>query len=307
MSESPPTMTTRSSPSAQRVAVVTSLAALISVAVNAALVWLAKALDSSLQDYSHFRLYDYGTLTVVGVACAGLAWYYATSNLASPRATFFRIALGVTVVLWLPDGWLLLKHEPTRAVIFLIVMHVAVALITYNLLVFAAPVGPHDASVAAVAPARERRDETSADSAPAVPHVVWVAMMITVGVEFVVGLIGMLSVPFSRPSGWLTHRGEAIYLVHAALGGALGIAALAIAFHVSRQVSTHRVERIAAWSGLWGVFIGAIGGVLCVYHPIRLEGLALMFIGVSVAFFGYLMPMIDEAPATTSSTAPTAP
>ena len=37
--------------------------------------------------------------------------------------------------------------------------------------------------------------------------------------------------------------------------------------------------------------------VLCVSHALRLLGMALMFVGVSVAFFGYLIPMIDDARA----------
>jgi hypothetical protein len=119
--------------------------------------------------------------------------------------------------------------------------------------------------------------------------------MVAVTVEFLAGLVGMLYVPFNRPDGWLAHRGEAIYLAHAVLGGLLGVAAVAVVFHLSRRTPVHRVERIAAVSGLCGVLVGAIGGVLCVSHPLRLLGMALMFLGVSVAFFGYLIPMIDDA------------
>ena len=89
----------RTFPSGLRVAVVTAIAAIASVIVNAALVWIAKASDASLQDYSHFRLSDYGTLSVVGVAGAGVAWYIASRYLATPRVVFFRVAIAVTLVL----------------------------------------------------------------------------------------------------------------------------------------------------------------------------------------------------------------
>jgi hypothetical protein len=281
------------------VAVVTSLASLASVIVNATLVWLAKAFDPSLRNYSHFRLWDYGTLTVLGVTAAGAAWYLATRSLPSPRHTFFRVAVIVTLALWVPDLWLLIKHEPTRAVVFLVIMHAAVALITYNLLVYSAPVGARaTARTGAVATRAPGAAFEQVETSTRVSRGVWVALMIAVGVEFLAGLVGMIYVPFSRPDGWLAHRGETIYLLHAVLGGLLGIAALAVVLHVSRRTQCHRVDRIAAVSGLCGTLVGALGGLLCVSHPLRLLGMALMFVGVSVAFFGYLIPLIDEVPVT---------
>ena len=292
-------------PSALRVAVITVLSALASIVVNAGLVWLAKASDPSLQHYSHFRLWDYGTLTAVGVVAAGAAWYVATRNLPTPRHTFFRVAVVVTLALWVPDTWLLIKHEPTRAVIFLVVMHATVALITYNFLIYGAPVGAGaltgDGAVATWAPRALERDAT----ATRVPRGVWVALMIAVVFDFLAGLVGMVYVPFNRPDGWLSHRGETIYLLHAVLGGLLGVAAVAVVFHLSRQKPIHRVDRVAAVSGLCGVLLGAIGGVLCVSHPLRLLGMALMFLGVAVAFFGYLIPMIDDAHPISGDTSPT--
>jgi len=300
MSEPSPVTEIPSWPSGLRVVIVTSLATIASVLANAALAWLATSFDPALQHYSYFRLLDYGALTVVGVICAGVAWYFATRNLAAPRHTLFQVAVAATIVLWVPDVWLLIKHEPTRAVIFLIVMHLAVALITYNLLVFAAPMGVRDATTVA-APMPRSIEVVQDDAAPErVPRVVWVILMIAVAVEFFAGLVGMLYVPFNRPDGWLAHRGEAIYLVHAILGGLLGVAALAVVFQVVRRTQVHRVERVAAVSGLVGMLIGALGGALCVSHPLRLLGMALMFAGVSVAFFGYLIAMIDDTHPLTS-------
>src|ERR1035438_5709952 len=180
-SSSPTVTTVNGWPSARRVTLVTMLSALASLVVNAALVWLATAFDPPLQHYSHFRLSDYGTLTIVGVAGAGVAWYLAARILTTPRRTFFRVAVVVMVVLWVPDVWLLIKHEPTRAVVFLVIMHAAVALITYNFLVHAAPVGVHDVTSAAVAPHLHRAGALDADEPPTrVSRGVWVFLLVTV-------------------------------------------------------------------------------------------------------------------------------
>ena len=59
---------------------------------------------------------------------------------SAPRWLFFRLAILVTVVLFLPDVYLLYKGQPGDAVAVLIVMHVAIALVAYNVLVHGAPV-----------------------------------------------------------------------------------------------------------------------------------------------------------------------
>jgi hypothetical protein len=53
---------------------------------------------------------------------------------------FFRLAVLVTLFLWLPDLYILHQGQPAKAVGVLRVMHLAIALVTYNLLVRAAPV-----------------------------------------------------------------------------------------------------------------------------------------------------------------------
>src|ERR1700722_4231422 len=298
---SPAATVTRALPTGLRVTIMTVASAAASIVANAALVWLATAFDPSLQHFSHFRFWDYGTLTVVGVAAAGTAGFFPPRYLASPRHTFFRVAIVVSLALWLPDLWLYLKHEPTRAVVYLVIMHAAVAVITYNFLVFGAPLGAREVSGTEAVAARSLHDGASDDDSPKMPRIVWTAMMAAVGIEFVVGLVGMLYVPFSRPSGWLSHQGEAIYLFHAALGGVLGVAAVAITVAVSQDKPSHRIDRVAAISGLCGVLVGALGGFLCVPHSLRLLGMALMFLGVAVAFFGYLIPLIEDTHPVASS------
>ena len=46
----------------------------------------------------------------------------------------------VTLVLWLPDVYILVNGQPAKAVGFLFAMHLAIALVTYNALVRLAPV-----------------------------------------------------------------------------------------------------------------------------------------------------------------------
>jgi drug/metabolite transporter (DMT)-like permease len=120
-------------------------------------------------------------------------------------------------------------------------------------------------------------------------------MMLLVGVEMLLGFGELLLVPFDRPNGWVIRQGEAVTLVHGALGGVLGFGALVVFLVASRE---GRVERIAAWVGIIGVAIGGIGGFFCYAHSLRLVGMILMFIGAATAFFGYLMPAIDDVQDT---------
>jgi hypothetical protein len=53
---------------------------------------------------------------------------------------FFRLAILVTLALWLPDLYILDLGQPGRAVAVLMLMHLAIALITYNCLVHIAGV-----------------------------------------------------------------------------------------------------------------------------------------------------------------------
>ena len=61
---------------------------------------------------------------------------------SAPRWLFFRLAIIVTLVLLLPDVYIWHQGQPAQAVAVLMAMHLAIALITYNLLVHVAPVRP---------------------------------------------------------------------------------------------------------------------------------------------------------------------
>jgi len=110
-----------------------------SLVVDRALVAAGTTLFPSTSGYAHFRFSDYGKLTVIGVVVACLAWPFVTVVASSPNRLFRRLAVFVTVVLWLPDVWILYQGQPARAVAVLMTMHVAIALVTYNALVRIAP------------------------------------------------------------------------------------------------------------------------------------------------------------------------
>jgi hypothetical protein len=88
----------------------------------------------------HFEFHDYAKLTIIGVVIACIAWPVVCRVSSAPRWLFFRLAIVVTVVLLLPDVYILHQGQPAQAVAVLMVMHLAIALITYNLLVHLAPV-----------------------------------------------------------------------------------------------------------------------------------------------------------------------
>ncbi len=127
-------------PSMFRVALATVLALAGSLLVDAALVALGTRVFPSTNGYVHFQFHDYAKLTIIGVLIACAAWPIVTRISSAPRWLFFRLAILVTLVLLLPDAWLLAKHAPGEAVLVLVVMHLAIALVTYNALVRVAAV-----------------------------------------------------------------------------------------------------------------------------------------------------------------------
>ncbi len=113
-----------------------------SLGADALLVTIGQAIFPATKGYGHFQFSDYGKLTVIGVIIASVAWPIVTRVSSAPRWLFLRLAVLVTLALWLPDLYILYKGQPPRAVAVLMVMHLAIALVTYNLLVRVAPVRP---------------------------------------------------------------------------------------------------------------------------------------------------------------------
>ena len=110
--------------------------------VDALLAKAGTALFPSTRGYVHFRFSDYAKLTVIGVVIACLAWPIVVRLSSDPRWVYRWLAVLVTVVLLLPDLYIYLTGQPGRAVLILVCMHLAIALITYNVLVRVAPARP---------------------------------------------------------------------------------------------------------------------------------------------------------------------
>jgi hypothetical protein len=129
-------------PRVSRVVLATLAAVAGSLAVDALLVVIGQAIFPGTKGYAHFQFHDYAKLTVIGVIIACAAWPVVTRISSDPRWLFFRLAILVTLVLWLPDAYILYQGQPADAVAILFLMHLAIALVTYNLLVRLAPTGP---------------------------------------------------------------------------------------------------------------------------------------------------------------------
>ena len=128
-------------PSGVGVVIATVVSLLGSLLADAAIVAIGTRVFTSTKGYVHFHLSDYGKFTVIGVLIASAAWPLVTRISSEPRSLFLRMAILVTLVLWLPDVYILHQGQSGKAVAILMTMHLAVALVTYNALVRIAPCG----------------------------------------------------------------------------------------------------------------------------------------------------------------------
>lgn len=124
------------------VAVATAVSLVGSLVADWLIVKIGTAIFASTKGYVHFQFHDYARLTIIGVIIACAAWPVTTRITSAPRWVFFRMAVLVTLVLWLPDLYILMNGAPGKAVAILMVMHLAIALVTYYALVYIAPVRP---------------------------------------------------------------------------------------------------------------------------------------------------------------------
>jgi hypothetical protein len=122
------------------VAAATFVSIVASLIADAVLVAAGTRVFPSTNGYVHFQFSGYGKLTVIGVVGACLAWPIVTRISSAPRWLYLRMAAVVTLVLLLPDLWILAKGQPAQAVAILMVMHLAIAVVTYNCVVHIAKV-----------------------------------------------------------------------------------------------------------------------------------------------------------------------
>jgi hypothetical protein len=148
-------------PSALRVLIATIASLAGSLAADALLVVMGQAVFPATKGYPHFQFPDYGKLTIIGVIIACAAWPIITRMTSQPRWLFFRLAILVTLVLWLPDLYILHGGAPADAVAVLMLMHVAIALVTYNFLVRLSPTGLSSADSQRGRPAAQPKDRVT--------------------------------------------------------------------------------------------------------------------------------------------------
>jgi hypothetical protein len=115
-----------------------------SLIADAVLVVMGQAVFPGTRGYQHFQVADYSKLTIIGVIIACVAWPIVTRMTSQPRWLFVRLAILVTLVLLLPDLYIWHGGAPTDAVAVLVLMHLAIALVTYNFLVRLAPTGQQE-------------------------------------------------------------------------------------------------------------------------------------------------------------------
>lgn len=124
----------------------------------------------------------------------------------------------------------------------------------------------------------------------------WGALLaIVAGIELVLGIVALVVIPFSRPSGWLPAHGAAVYGVHASFGLALGLGAAAFCWRARRG---GRISRLAGWWGLASVAVAGAGGLLTEAQSFaRFLGISVMLVGSLLAVAAYLIPAAAAARA----------
>jgi hypothetical protein len=280
------------------VVVATLVALVVSLIADALLVFVGREAFPSSAHYSHFAFFDYGSLTAIGVLGAGATWAAVTKISSAPRWLLARLALVVSVLLLLPDLWLLAKHEPVGGVGILMCMHVVIAVVTFFSLVWlapegrATPVSRGDAScfsVSTIEGLGSRREP-------------WIAFVVAVGLDLLLGAVTVFFVPLSRPSGIVPLHGQILYLAHSSLGVLLALGAMLL-FVLSRRVKGQGSGelRLAGTLALLGIAVAGIGGIATIPKgPARIMGLGLMFAGTVLAAAGASIPLIGPSAKASS-------
>jgi H+/Cl- antiporter ClcA len=127
-------------PTPLRVALATAIAVVGSLAADAILVAIGTHVFPTTVRYGHFRFDDYAKLTIIGVVVGAMGWPVLTRISSAPKWLYGCLTVLISLVLLLPDAWLLIHHQPPKAVAVLMCMHVAVAAIIYCTMVNVAPV-----------------------------------------------------------------------------------------------------------------------------------------------------------------------
>jgi hypothetical protein len=127
-------------PARWRVVAAGLIAAVGSLAADVALASIGQAAFTVPASFGKFSFGTYALLTVLGVAGATATWAAVTRLCARPRWLLTRLAALVTALFLIPDFLLLgTAGNPAGPVVILMLMHLAIAVITYTALVKIAP------------------------------------------------------------------------------------------------------------------------------------------------------------------------
>jgi len=116
-------------------------AAAVSLAADIVLATAGRTAFTVPASFGKFSFATYGLLTVLGVIGATVTWGALTRLSSRPKWLLTRLALLVTALFLIPDFLLLgTPGNPTGPVVILMLMHLAIAAITYTALINIAPV-----------------------------------------------------------------------------------------------------------------------------------------------------------------------
>jgi hypothetical protein len=128
-------------PTRWRVLAAGLIAAAVSLAADVVLASIGQAAFTVPASFGKFSFVTYALLTAAGVAGATATWAAVTRLSSRPNWLLTRLAALVTALFLIPDFLLLgTRGNPAGPVMVLMLMHAAIAVITYTALVKVAPV-----------------------------------------------------------------------------------------------------------------------------------------------------------------------
>ncbi len=212
-------------------------------------------------------------VAVVAPGCALAGWWQATRALAGNELSWvysIEWPIFALIALW---GWWQLVHEDPEA---------------YR----ARKQKSHEAELASMPGTGQLHYELAAGVDPLAARLASILSAL-VALEVLLGLAAAVLVPFGRPAGWLPKKAEGLYLAHGLLGFLLVLGGVALLGVLGRA---GRTGRLSGWLGLSGLALAGVGGLLTEPHSLlRLLGMALMFVGPSLAGLAYLIPSFSNA------------
>jgi hypothetical protein len=127
-------------PAHRRVLAAGLAAAAVSLAADVVLATIGQAAFTVPASFGKFGFGTYALLTVLGVAGATATWAAVTRLSSRPKWLLTRLAALVTALFLIPDFLLLgTPGNPAGPVVILMLMHLAIAVITYTALTQVAP------------------------------------------------------------------------------------------------------------------------------------------------------------------------